>query len=76
MVTTLSLTLTAITKGTSQSRGRQDRSVVGVECLRGRRKRVGVEREFLEDQVVLDLVEGREQRATRDDGSKMIVSLV
>jgi hypothetical protein len=40
------------------------------------RECVGVEREFLQDQVVLDLVEGREQRAARDDGSKMIVLLV
>jgi hypothetical protein len=76
MVTTLSLTLTAIAKGMSQSRGRRDRSVVGVECLRGRRRRVVVKREFLEDQVVSDLVEGREQCAARDDGSKMILSLV
>jgi hypothetical protein len=51
-------------------------SVVGVEGLRGRRGRVGAKRDVLQDQVVPDLVGGRERRAVHDDGSKMIIPLV
>jgi hypothetical protein len=72
----LSLTLAAIARGTRLSRGRRSWGVVGVERLRGSRKRVGAERDPFQDQLVSDLVEGRERRATRDDGSKMIVPLV
>jgi hypothetical protein len=58
-VATLSLTLAAIATETRRSKGRRSRSVVGVECLRGRRRRAGAEHEFLQDQVVSNLVEGR-----------------
>jgi hypothetical protein len=63
-------------QGTRWSRGRWGRSVVGVERLQGRCGHVGDEREFLQDQVVPDLVEGWEWRSTHDDGSKMIIQLV
>jgi membrane protein implicated in regulation of membrane protease activity len=68
-IATLSLALAAIARGMRQSRGRQGKGFVGVECLRGRR-------EFLQDQLIPDLVEGQERHATRDDGMKMIVLLV
>jgi hypothetical protein len=71
MIATLSLTLATIARGTRHIRG-----VVGVERLRGRCGHVGAEREFLQDQVIPDLVEGREWHAMRDDDSKMIVPLV
>jgi hypothetical protein len=70
-VMTLSLTLAAITRGTKRSRERRGRGIAGVERMRGRH-----EHEFLQDQVVLDLVEGWEWCVARDDGSKMIVPLV
>jgi hypothetical protein len=59
VVTTLSLTLVAIARGMRWSRGWRGRSGVGVERLWGRRMRVGVESEFLQDQVIPNLVEGR-----------------
>jgi hypothetical protein len=49
MVTTLSLTLATIPRGTRWSRGRQVRGVVGVKCLRGRHGHVDAECEFLQD---------------------------
>jgi hypothetical protein len=42
----------------------------------GRRGCVRAEREFLQDHVIPDLVEGREQRVVCDDGSKMIIPFV
>jgi hypothetical protein len=59
-----------------QSRRRRGRSVIGVERLRVRREHVKVEREFLLDQVVQELVEGWEWCDACDDSSKMIVPLV
>jgi hypothetical protein len=38
--------------------------------------RVRAEREFLQDQVIPNLVEGREWHAAHDDGSKMIIAPV
>jgi hypothetical protein len=40
-VMTLSLTLATIKRGTRRSKGRWGKSVVGVECLRERRRCVG-----------------------------------
>jgi hypothetical protein len=75
-IVTLSLTLAAIVRGRDGAGGRWGRSVVGVERLQGRCGHVGNEREFLQDQVVSDLVEGWEWCSTHDDGSKMIIQLV
>jgi hypothetical protein len=75
MVMTLSLALAAITRGTRRSRG-GGKGVDGVERLRGRHKHVRSKREFLQDQVIPNLVEGRERRVAHDDGTKMIVPLV
>jgi hypothetical protein len=40
--------------------------VVGVERLRGRHEHVRVEREFLQDHIIPDLVGGWERHATRE----------
>jgi hypothetical protein len=71
-VATLALTLAAIARGMRRSRG----CVVGVERLRRRHELVRTECEFLKNQAVSDLVEGREQRVVRSDGSKVIIPLV
>jgi hypothetical protein len=44
--------------------------------LAGWRGCVGAERGFLQDQVILNLVEGRELCAAHNDSSKMIIPLV
>jgi hypothetical protein len=75
-VTTLSLTLAIIATGTGRSRGEEELGCCWSRTPRGRHERAGAECEFLQDQVILDLVENRERRAARDDGSKMIVPLV
>jgi hypothetical protein len=75
-VTTLSLTLAIIATGTGRSRGEEELGCCWSRTPRGRRERAGAECEFLQDQVIPDLVESRERRAARDDGSKMIVPLV
>jgi hypothetical protein len=70
-IATLSFTMAAIARGMRRSMG-----VVGVERLRGRHGCVRLEREFLQDQVIPNHVEGWERHTTHDDGSKMIVPLV
>jgi hypothetical protein len=44
--------------------------------MQGRRGCVGAESDFLQDQIILDLVEVQERHAARDDDTKMIVPLV
>jgi hypothetical protein len=63
-------------QGARRGRERRSRGVVGVERLRGRDGRIRVECEFLQDQVIPDLVEDLERRVACNDGSKMIVPLV
>jgi hypothetical protein len=73
---TLSLTLAAIAKVTELGRVRGGLGVVRVEYLQRSHRCVGAERDLLQDQLILDLMEVWERRVAHDGGSKMIVLLV